>query len=89
MINAQEARKTAESNKAHVDEVAQILNHFEQLIRRASNQGKFEIDKQTFAADRFSQLVIDEVIKQLKDRGFKVTLGKNNALNQIIFTVTW
>lgn len=88
-MNAQDARKNAETNKNQVNEVDHLFNHFMQLIKRASNQGKFEIERQTFAADRFKQSVVDDVVAKLQEQGYKVIQTRNNALNQSIFNVTW
>lgn len=88
-MNAQDARKNAETNKNQVNEVDHLFNHFLQLIKRASNQGKFEIERQTFAADRFKQSVVDDVVAKLQEQGYKVLQTRNNALNQSIFNVTW
>lgn len=88
-FSASEARKTAESNKNQISDVDHLFNHFMQLIKRESNKGKFEIEKQTFTADRFKPSVIDDVVAKLQEHGFKVLLGKNNALNQVIFNVSW
>lgn len=89
MFNASDARKSADENKATVSQTDLLINHLDQLIKKASNQGKYEIDKQTFAADRFSAVVVDDVMRKLQDHGYKVVLSKHNALNQIIFTITW
>lgn len=88
-MDAKQARINAEIAKNQVTDVDHLHNHFVQLIKKASNQGKFEIEKQTFAADRFRQTVIDEVIALLQGSGYKVLTGKNNAMNQIILNVSW
>lgn len=86
---AEASRKTAESKKAHISEADHLLKHFMQLIAKASNQGKFEIDKQIFAADRFRPSVIETVIDDLKSEGYNVSTSNNNALHQIIFHISW
>ena len=88
-LKAADARKTAVSQKAYISDTDHLLNHFMQLIKKASNLGKFEIEKQTFAQDRFRPSVIDNVTEELKKEGYNVSIGTNNALHQIIFSVTW
>lgn len=86
---AEETRKTAVSVKNYVSDTDHLLNHFTQLIKKASNLGKFEIEKQSFADDRFRDSVIDKVMDTLKEDGYNVSLTKQNALHQIIIAVTW
>ena len=89
MINANDARKFAEENKEHTVQVNLLKNHFEQLIKRASNAGKFTIDKQTFPEDRFKEPVITEVVEFLEENGYKASIHRNNALQQIVINVSW
>ena len=89
MINANDAHRISEENKVHAEDSKLLLNHLEQLIRKASANGKFLLEKITFADDRFKQSVIDEVVSTLTENGFKVTVDKHNAMHQIIINVSW
>lgn len=89
MISANDAKKSADYNKNHVTEVANLLNHFDQLCRKASNQGKTSIDKLVFPEDQFKPETLTEVCAKLKDSGYKVVTSKNNAHQQIGIEVSW
>lgn len=89
ILKAETTRKHAEDVKKRITDVDHLFNHFEQLISVASNQGKFAIEKQTFAADRFRSSTIDEVVDRLKDDGYNVHVSGNNALHQVVFTISW
>lgn len=86
---AEITRQNAESIKRQVSDSDHLHNHLTQLIIKAANQGKFELEKQVFPADRFRDRVVDDVLDRLKADGYKVSLGKNNALHQIIFQISW
>lgn len=89
MMDAKQARKIAEDNKTHTDEVAHLNNHFQQLIHKATNTGKFTIEKQIFSKDRFKSSVLADVLASLKAAGYKVVEGTNNAQQQITIEVSW
>lgn len=88
-LTAESSRLTASSVKKHTDDTEHLLNHFYQLIKRASNQGKFAIEKVSFAHDRFRAKVIDEVVDELKSKGYKVHQTQQNALQMIVFEISW
>lgn len=89
MKKAEITRLNSESVKKQVSEVDHLFNHFQQLINKASNKGQFTIERQTFAADRFRTKVIDEVVDKLQDDGYKVQVTHNNALQQLVFNISW
>jgi hypothetical protein len=91
MFSAGQAKKTAEDNKNTTSETSQLLNHLEHLIKRAANSGKCSLEKKdtTFSQDRFTTTSVDQVCEELRKNGYKVTLSKNNAMQQIIFEISW
>lgn len=89
MFNAKEARNTSESNKKTTADLDNLTNHFEQLIRKAVNLGKFSLEKVVFPEDRFKSEVVEEVVNNLKAGGYKVSTTKNNAHQQITFEISW
>lgn len=88
-FSAEIAKKNAEEVKKQTTDTEHLLNHFYQLIKRASNQGKFAIEKVSFAQDRFRAKVIDEVVDELKEKGYKVNMSQQNALQLIVFEISW
>lgn len=88
-MNANQARTLAESNKTHVNEVEHLKNHFEQLIHKATNNGKFVIEKQTFSKDRFKPNVLSDVLSELRTAGYKIVEGTNNAHQLITIDLSW
>ena len=89
LLTAEQARKNAEQNKTHTDDVEHLKNHFDQLIHKAVNSGKYTIERQSFGKDRFKPLVLKEVLDHLKTSGYKVSEGSNNALQLITIDISW
>lgn len=101
-MNAQDAKKQAEANKAQIaenvkiridkaklDNVESLMLHFRIQIGEAVKKGLMTTAEISFPVDRFTDEVIREVSDQLKADGYNLSMNKHNAFQTVGFTINW
>ncbi len=89
MFNAKDAKVQAEAQIKMRGEREHLAKHFESLITQSIGRGELTTGKVVFPRDRFKPTLVQEVLKDLKDNGYKVLEGTNNAEQKIIIEVSW
>lgn len=100
-MNAQDAKKQAELNKAQMSENIKIrkdeanlanakvlMEHFRNEINDSVKKGLLTVSLE-FAVDRFSDEVVRDVAAELRLDGYNVNMEKHNAFQKVKFTVNW
>ena len=101
-MNAKDAKKLAEQNKAQAEEkrrldketaretdVQLLVDHFQKKIDEAVDAGRLSAKDIKFSADRFTNEVVNDAVDQIRAEGYSVAMEKHNAYNTITFKISW